>query len=44
MLTPYAVASRYPDDYYEYPVDDAKEAIRLAEEIFSFVQNKIGFD
>jgi HEPN domain-containing protein len=40
-LTPYAVASCYPDDFYEYSVEDAKEALTLAEEICSFVRNGI---
>lgn len=41
VLTPYAVASRYPDDFCDYPIEDAKEALALANEIHVFVKNKV---
>lgn len=41
-LTPYAVESRYPGDFfYEYPVEEAREAIRIAKYVKEFVQGKL---
>lgn len=42
ILTPYAVAARYPDDDYGEPpsVEDAKEARRCAEEVFSWLRRE----
>ncbi|MEW6681140.1 MAG: HEPN domain-containing protein [bacterium] len=40
-LTPYAVEARYPTDiFYEYEVDEAREAIRNAEYIKEFIRRK----
>jgi len=40
-LTDYAVEIRYPDDWYEPSLDDAKEAIRLAEQVYGFVEERV---
>jgi HEPN domain-containing protein len=45
-LTPYAVEIRYPDEFYFPSLEEAKEAIKIAEEVKSFViekLNKSGF-
>jgi HEPN domain-containing protein len=45
-LTPYAVEIRYPDELYFPSLEEAKEAIKIAEEVKSFViekLNKSGF-
>ncbi len=44
-LIPYAVSSRYPSDsFYEYPEDEAKEAIEIAKQIKKFVLRKLPGD
>ena len=41
-LTPYAVESRYPMDIFdEYPEEEAREAIEIAEHIRKFVREKL---
>ena len=40
-LTDYAVRTRYPDDWYEFTIDEAKEAIIKAEEVMTFVIKKL---
>ena len=45
-LTPYAVEIRYPDEFYFPSLEEAKEAIKIAEEVKSFIiekLNKSGF-
>jgi HEPN domain-containing protein len=45
-LTPYAVEIRYPDEFYFPSLEEAKEAIKIAEEVKAFViekLNKSGF-
>ena len=41
ILTPYAIAFRYPGDVIEPDPRDADEALRLAVEVFDFVLNKM---
>jgi len=41
ILTPYAIAFRYPGDVIEPDPQDADEALRLAVEVFDFVLNKM---
>ena len=41
-LTYYAVQARYPDEFYIPTVDEAREALRLAEGIKDFVLMKLG--
>lgn len=44
-LTVYGVESRYPTDiFYEYPVEEAREAIEIAEHIKEFVRKNIGLN
>ena len=40
-LTEYAVRTRYPNDMREIPVNEAEEAIKKAEEVLTFVENKL---
>ncbi len=40
-LTDYAVTERYPDDWREIPLAEAKEAVEKAEKFMAFVKNKI---
>lgn len=40
-LTDYAIEIRYPDDWYEPTLEEAKEAFGIATEIKEFIQNKI---
>ncbi|MDP8238965.1 MAG: HEPN domain-containing protein [Candidatus Hatepunaea meridiana] len=40
-LTDYAVRTRYPNDWRDFPVDEAKEAIVKAEEVIVFVYEKL---
>ncbi|MDO8726858.1 MAG: HEPN domain-containing protein [Candidatus Methanoperedens sp.] len=44
ILTPYAIAFRYPGDVIEPDPQDADEALRLAVEVFDFVLNKMPAD
>ena len=44
ILTPYAIAFRYPGDVIEPDPQDADEALRLAVEVFDFVFNKMPDD
>ena len=41
ILNDYAVEIRYPDDWFEPTVDDAKEAFELAKEVKEFALLKI---
>ncbi|MDQ6967806.1 MAG: HEPN domain-containing protein, partial [Mariprofundaceae bacterium] len=41
ILTPYAIAFRYPGDVLEPSEEDAQEALELAKEFFSFVDDKL---
>jgi len=41
-LTHYAVQFRYPDEFYIPSIEEAKEALRLAERIKDFVLEKLG--
>ena len=43
-LTIYAIASRYPDDTYEYTVTEAEEAISHANDLKDFVRSKVGLE
>lgn len=40
-LTDYAVQPRYVDDWRDIPVDEAAEAVRLAERVMAFVAGKL---
>ncbi|MDD5676303.1 MAG: HEPN domain-containing protein [Chitinivibrionales bacterium] len=40
-LTNYGISVRYPDDFYMPTLDEADEALKIAERIKSFVVNKI---
>lgn len=40
-LTDYAIEIRYPDDWYEPTLNEAKEAFDIATKIKEFIQNKI---
>jgi len=40
-MTIYAVTSRYPDDWREIPVDEAREALNNARTVMSFVKAKL---
>ena len=40
-LTDYAVSSRYPDDWREIPVGEARAAVEKAASIMSFVQERL---
>ena len=40
-LEDYAVEIRYPDDWIEIPLDEAKEAFRMVQQIKEFVLSKI---
>ena len=40
ILTPYAVETRYPE-FEEPRVEDAKEAVEIAEEVRGFVLEKL---
>ncbi len=42
-LRVYAVEARYPGEFYEYPLEEAKEAIALAEMVRNFVLEKANF-
>ncbi len=44
ILTPYAIAFRYPGDVIQPDPQDADEALRLAVEVFDFVLNKMPDD
>ncbi|MBU3966630.1 MAG: HEPN domain-containing protein [Euryarchaeota archaeon] len=44
ILTPYAIAFRYPGDVIEPDPQDADEALRLGVEVFDFVLNKMPDD
>ncbi len=39
-LTGYAVEVRYPGEFYDYPLEEAKEAVKLAEKVRDFVLEK----
>lgn len=43
-LSDYAIATRYPDDFREIPLDEAQDAVRDAEEVMTFVRNKLKFE
>ena len=40
-LTDYAIEIRYPDDWYEPTLEEAREAFEIATKIKEFIQNKI---
>ena len=40
-LNKYSVEVRYPDDWREIPVEEAKEAVRDAEKVMEFIRNKL---
>lgn len=44
ILTPYAIAFRYPGDVIEPDPQDADEALRLGVEVFDFVLSKMPDD
>lgn len=44
ILTPYATAFRYPGDSLEPIAADVEEAIQLADEVYSFVLNKMSHE
>lgn len=41
MLDPYAVITRYPDDYIEISKEEYKKAIEVAENIYKWVSENI---
>ncbi len=41
ILTDYAVEIRYPDEWYEPTIEEAKEAFELALEVKKFVEDKL---
>ncbi|OIP41669.1 hypothetical protein AUJ95_02910 [Candidatus Desantisbacteria bacterium CG2_30_40_21] len=44
-LIPYAVESRYPTDpFYEYPVEEGKDMIKITKDIMAFVRRKLPVD
>lgn len=40
-LNDYAIVTRYPDDWREIPLDEAKDAIRQAVYVLKFVKQKL---
>ncbi len=40
ILTGYAVEVRYPGDFYDYPLEDARQSVKFAETIRDFVLQK----
>ncbi|NQU06202.1 MAG: HEPN domain-containing protein [Calditrichaeota bacterium] len=40
-ITKYAVSSRYPGDWREITINEAENALRDAEEVMTFVKNKL---
>jgi len=40
-LTPYATEIRYPEDFYFPSIEEAKEAIEIAEAVKNFVMDKL---
>ena len=40
-LTIYGVVIRYPDDFYEPTIEEAKEAVEIAKKVKEFVEKKI---
>ncbi len=42
-LTDYAVEIRYPDDWFEPALEEAKESFKIAKKIQEFVLNRITF-
>ena len=40
-LNPYAVAVRYPDDFRDYSLEDEREAIQMAQQVESFVLERL---
>jgi len=43
LLADYAVASRYPDDWREIPLDEATQALAGANKVLEFVEGKLTF-
>ena len=43
LLTDYAVEFRYPGEWYEPSVKEAKDAYKSAEKVRQFVKNKLTF-
>ena len=41
ILIDYAVEIRYPDDWYEPSIEEAKEAYKIAEKVKKFVQSRL---
>jgi HEPN domain-containing protein len=41
-LNSYAVDVRYADDWRDIPLDEAREAVKMAERVMSFVRPKLG--
>lgn len=41
ILTPYSVETRYPGDFVKIPVEDAEEAVRIAQKVKEFVVEKL---
>lgn len=42
-LTDYAIEVRYPDEWFEPSLDDAKEAVKIAKKVKEFILNRTGF-
>jgi HEPN domain-containing protein len=40
-LTRYAVETRYPDEFYIPSLEEAKESVRIAEKVRSFIVEKL---
>jgi HEPN domain-containing protein len=40
-LTRYAVETRYPDEFYIPSLEEAKESVRIAEKVKSFIVEKL---
>ncbi len=41
LLNDYAVEIRYPDDWYEPSLDDAKEALEISQKVKTFILEKL---
>ncbi|MEW6203672.1 MAG: HEPN domain-containing protein [bacterium] len=41
LLTPYAIETRYPDYFIEIPLEKAREAVKTAQKVKSFVLDRL---
>jgi len=42
-LTDYAIEVRYPEEWFEPELEEAKKALEIAKKMKEFILNKIGF-